>query len=180
MVTPRFSLITPQLEHTEEYLAAVKRSRRLHRPWAYPPATAELFQQYLESLRSGIRIGYFVVNDDGEIAAFINVGGIIRGPFQSGFLGYSAMLPHAGTGYVSAGLRKVISLAFGKHRLHRLEANIQPGNTRSIELVRRLGFQHEGRSQNYLKVGGRWRDHERFAVTKEIWSSARGSTRPPT
>jgi ribosomal-protein-alanine N-acetyltransferase len=66
-------------------------------------------------------------------------------------------------------LRRVVSLCFGRHRLHRLEANIQPENQRSIRLVKRLGFVREGYSERYLKVGGRWRDHERWAITRERW-----------
>jgi ribosomal-protein-alanine N-acetyltransferase len=63
----------------------------------------------------------------------------------------------------------VIRLAFRSYKLHRLEANIQPGNHRSIALVRGLGFAREGYSPRYLKIGGRWRDHERWALTVERW-----------
>ena len=71
---------------------------------------------------------------------------------------------------MTSGLASVIGQAFGKLGLHRLEANIQPGNAASIALVRRLGFRREGYSTKYLKIGGRWRDHERWAITKEDWS----------
>jgi [ribosomal protein S5]-alanine N-acetyltransferase len=54
-------------------------------------------------------------------------------------------------------------------KLHRLEANIQPSNTRSIRLVKRLGFRREGHSPRYLKVAGRWRDHQRWAMVSENW-----------
>jgi ribosomal-protein-alanine N-acetyltransferase len=62
------------------------------------------------------------------------------------------------------GLRLAIARAFGRLRLHRLEANLQPGNSASRRLVRRLGFRREGYSPRYLKLGGRWRDHERWAL----------------
>jgi ribosomal-protein-alanine N-acetyltransferase len=69
----------------------------------------------------------------------------------------------------------VIAHAFGPLRLHRLEANIQPNNLRSIALVRGLGFSYEGFARRYLKVGGLWRDHELWALLKEDWRAARAS-----
>jgi hypothetical protein len=36
-------------------------------------------------------------------------------------------------------------------------------------LVCRAGFRLEGVSRRYLKIGGRWRDHERWALTVEEW-----------
>jgi len=59
--------------------------------------------------------------------------------------------------------------AFVDLKLHRLEANIQPGNVPSIALVKRGGFVKEGYSRRYLKICGRWRDHERWAILVEDW-----------
>jgi ribosomal-protein-alanine N-acetyltransferase len=61
-------------------------------------------------------------------------------------------------------LQQVIRIAFGRLGLHRLEANIQPNNEASIALVRACGFRKEGFSPRYLKIRGRWRDHERWAI----------------
>jgi ribosomal-protein-alanine N-acetyltransferase len=58
-------------------------------------------------------------------------------------------------------------------KLHRVEANIQPGNAASLALVARAGFSREGYSRRYLKVGGRWRDHERWALLVEDWKAQR-------
>jgi ribosomal-protein-alanine N-acetyltransferase len=63
----------------------------------------------------------------------------------------------------------MLRYAFADLRLHRIEANIQPGNVASIALVKRAGFVKEGFSRRYLKIGGRWRDHERWAILAEDW-----------
>jgi ribosomal-protein-alanine N-acetyltransferase len=116
-------------------------------------------------------VSFLITTEEKELAGVVNVSEIVRGAFCSAYLGYYAFVPNDGCGYMRAGLTKVISLSFAKYRLHRLEANIQPGNSRSIELVRGLGFRREGYSPKYLKIGGRWRDHERWAITAELWRS---------
>jgi [ribosomal protein S5]-alanine N-acetyltransferase len=64
-------------------------------------------------------------------------------------------------------LELVLRYAFDDLRLHRLQAAIQPGNERSIALARGAGFRKEGFAPRYLKIGGRWRDHELWAITAE-------------
>jgi len=105
-----------------------------------------------------------------ELAGVININEIVQGSFRSGYLGYYAFVPHTERGYMTEGLRAVVSQAFRVLRLHRLEANIQPDNEASRRLVQRLGFRQEGFSPRYLKVAGRWRDHERWALTAEEWT----------
>jgi ribosomal-protein-alanine N-acetyltransferase len=70
-------------------------------------------------------------------------------------------------------MRLVLRRSFVELRRHRVEANIQPGNGASIALARRCGFVREGFSEWYLKVGGRWRDHERWAIRAEQWRAQR-------
>jgi ribosomal-protein-alanine N-acetyltransferase len=76
---------------------------------------------------------------------------------------------YAGQGYMREAIELVLREAFLNLRLHRIEANIQPGNHASIALARGAGFSREGFSPRYLKIGGRWRDHERWAILAEDW-----------
>jgi len=161
----------PTRQRRDEFLSAVARSRTLHRHWASPPRTVEAFEAYLRRLTQSGYVGYWVRTAENELAGVININEVVRGTFLSGYLGYYAFVPHAGLGYMTEGLRAVVSRAFRGLRLHRLEANIQPDNEPSRRLVQRLGFRLEGFSPRYLKVAGRWRDHERWALTAEEWSS---------
>ena len=162
----------PSNRRRAEFLAAVRNSRRLHGRWTSPPQTPAEFAAYLKRVRGKAHLGYWVVTEDGEIAGVINVTEIVRGAFCSGYLGYYAFAQHSGQGYMTRGLEAVLAEAFGIHRLHRLEANIQPGNNDSRGLVQRLGFRREGISPRYLKIAGRWRDHERWAITVEDWKAS--------
>jgi ribosomal-protein-alanine N-acetyltransferase len=99
-----------------------------------------------------------------RIAGYIEITNIIRGPLQSGFLGYYMFKGFEGKGYMKWSLEVIVKRAWKELELHRLEANIQPENLASIELVKALGFHKEGYSPRYLKLRGRWRDHERWAI----------------
>lgn len=105
-----------------------------------------------------------VHDETGDLVGVSNLNEIVRGNLQSAFLGFYALVPYVGQGLMMEGLREVVRVAFWEVGLHRLEANIQPGNGSSLRLVERLGFAREGLSPGYLKVGGRWRDHERWAL----------------
>jgi ribosomal-protein-alanine N-acetyltransferase len=177
-VGPTVSIRAPTVADVAELVELVRASRSLHRPWVRPPQDATAFRTYLERTTRDTHRGYLVcLRDGGAIAGVVNVSEIVRGAFESAYLGYYAHSAWSGRGYMREGLALVIVHAFRKLGLHRLEANVQPGNTASIALVRSLGFRKEGVSPRYLKVGGRWRDHERWAILAEDWKDAKRATR---
>jgi ribosomal-protein-alanine N-acetyltransferase len=158
-----------RLHSTQEvqFLEAVRQSRELHGDWVSPPSTTEEFASHL-TRHDGMRaISYVAVLDDLEPVGCINLGEIVRGAFQSAYLGYYVFEPHAGKGLMRQALSLVVEEAFSVLGLHRLEANIQPANVQSKALVTALGFRLEGVSPRYLKIAGAWRDHERYAITAE-------------
>ncbi|MBC8107364.1 MAG: GNAT family N-acetyltransferase [Anaerolineae bacterium] len=129
-----------------------------------------MFDAYLKRSRRDDHACFLIRRtDDDAIAGVININQIIRGFFHSGYLGYYGFRPLDGQGLMTDAMELVLRHAFTKMKLHRLEANIQPANSASIALVQRCGFRMEGRSPRYLKIAGRWRDHERWAITIEDW-----------
>lgn len=148
-----------------EFLALMQVSRSLHEPWISPPLTVRAFDAYLARMNRDDHEGLVVCRRDSmAIVGVINLNNIVRGSFLSASLGYYAGLPYSGRGYMTSGLRGAVRYAFERMGLHRLEANIQPNNTPSINLVKRCGFQNEGFSPQYLYIDGSWRDHERWAI----------------
>ena len=45
--------------------------------------------------------------------------------------------------------------------------------TEAGALKKELHWALEGVSPRYLKIGGRWRDHERYALRAEAWRASR-------
>jgi [ribosomal protein S5]-alanine N-acetyltransferase len=168
----RVLLRTPQPEDRAEFVAAMAASRRYHRPWMVGVTTDQEYDALLERVRDDRFDPNFACRiEDGAIVGFFNLSQIVRGPLQSAYLGYGAVAAYGGQGYMSEGMALLLARAFTQLGLHRVEANIQPSNERSLALARRSGFVREGFSERYLKVAGRWRDHERWAIRAEQWSA---------
>ena len=149
-----------------EFLGLVHASASLHQPWMSLPTTPQGFQAFITRYHQpGEGTLLACLRSTGAIAGMININGIVRGRFQNASLSYAAFAPTAGQGYLTEGLSLAIRHAFEQLRLHRLEANIQPGNHASLRLVQRLGFRLEGYSPEMLFIDGAWRDHERWAIT---------------
>lgn len=162
-------LRSPGPEDGHAFLAAVERSRLMHQPWVDAPDSQGAYLDYLDKHSGDVNVARLAVHDNGEPIGCIHFNQIVRGRLCSAYLGYYGFVPYIGKGLMKRAMTMAIDEAFGPLDLHRLEANIQPGNVASIELVRSLGFRHEGFSPRYLFLDGQWRDHERFAITIEEW-----------
>jgi len=176
----RVFLRRPTAADRDEYLTLRRRSAAFLRSWEpLPPrgrTAARQFAEWLRTSRGGRHEKLLVCrNLDGALLGAINVNEIVRGPSQSAFLGYWIGAPHARQGYMTEALQLALRHAFRVLALHRVEANILQGNRASITLVRRAGFRREGYSPLYLKIAGRWADHERWALLIEDWRLQRSS-----
>ena len=115
--------------------------------------------------------------EDGAIVGVFNLSQIFRRGLKSAYLGFYASKAYGGRGYMREGMQLLLRHVFETLKLHRIEANVQPANARSIALIRRSGFRREGFSPRYLKIAGRWRDHERWAIIAEDCRPGRGARR---
>ena len=164
----------------DAYRLAMQQSRSRLQRWN--PVDPDDLLRHL-ARQSDVHRTFLILARDGEgahgVVGRVNLTNVVRGRFQSGVLGYDAFDPYAGRGMFAEGLGLVVGLALrptprGGAGLHRVEANVQPGNVTSAGVLRFLGFRHEGRSPRMLLLAGpgdgeRWRDHDRYAITAEDW-----------
>ena len=168
-------LTHPSPADAGEFIAAAIDSKSLHGSWLSAPDTPERFAAFLNRAARDDQASYLIRHTAcGGLVGYVNINNIVRAALRSGYLGYAAFQSHAGRGLMTAGLAAVVTDAFTGIGLHRLEANIQPDNEPSLNLVRRLGFQREGFSPRYLLIDGQWRDHERWAMLADEWPARDG------
>ncbi|SEB30248.1 GNAT family N-acetyltransferase [Streptomyces melanosporofaciens] len=164
---PRVVIRHVRRQDYDELTALAQESAEMLSRWlGARESTVEVFEGYLKRFEQPTHEGFVIcLRNTGAIVGGVNINNIVRGALQSGTLGYTAYASTTGRGYMTEGLWLVIQHAFVELGLHRLEANIQPDNITSLNLVKRLGFQREGYSAAFQCINGEWRDHERWAIT---------------
>jgi [ribosomal protein S5]-alanine N-acetyltransferase len=104
-----------------------------------------------------------------RVIGTINFSEIIRGGFQSCFLGFALDRNYQGSGTMFEALQVSINYVFSEMKLHRIQANFIPRNIRSEKLLKRLGFSVEGYAQDYLRINGKWEDHILTSLINRAW-----------
>jgi ribosomal-protein-alanine N-acetyltransferase len=165
----------PVLDDFAEFAEAAVKSRKFHRGLVNPPQDLESFREFVARNASETNENLLICrNADGAICGVANLSQIFRKAFQNAYLGYYLFENYTGKGHMTEAVDLVLRFAFNDLKLHRVEANVQPENAPSIKVLQRCGFTREGFSRKYLKIGGRWRDHERFAIIREDWKAGDG------
>jgi ribosomal-protein-alanine N-acetyltransferase len=113
--------------------------------------------------------GFGIFLHDGTFMGEVSLGSVMRGPFQSAFIGYWIDERYAGKGYMPEAVAVVIRYGFEQLGLHRLEAAIVPRNSASRRVATKLGLRDEGTAVRFLQIRGVWEDHVRYAISREEW-----------
>ena len=160
----------PAPEDCDALISLYRSSRAHFRGLANSDFDRDSFNQLLTEAAKETN-AYFLICliEDNAIVGSLNFSQIFRKGFQNTYLGYQLFAGFTGNGYMTEAVDLGLNHAFLDLRLHRVEANVQPSNKPSIAVLRRNGFVKEGFSRRYLKINGRWRDHERWAILKEDW-----------
>lgn len=125
----------------------------------------ELIEIYAEQKENdqGYSFGIFE-NETGLLVGTISLVQVVRGPLQSAVLGYALDKKHNNKGYATEAIQLVISYAFRKLALHRIEAGVMPGNDASVRVLEKSGFHKEGIAIQNVQINGEWQDHQMLAI----------------
>ena len=146
--------------------------RAPRQPEASWPArhTPAVFTAMLRGLRREVRAGRSLpcaIEVDGRLAGQVTVGNVVRGAFDSGYVGYWVDGRLAGRGIAPTAVALLTDHCFDVVGLHRIEANVRPENVASLRVVEKLGFVRESLHRRYLWIDGEWRDHVGWALLRE-------------
>ena len=171
------------------YRRAVQESAERLRDWnPVNPGDLDYHLRMQSPLHRTFLVKALEPGDGHGIVGKVNVTNVVRGRALAGALGYDSYDPYAGRGLFAQGLRLVVDVALTPSPrglgLHRVEASVQPGNTRSGGLLRRIGFRPRGDWPGYLWLADasgvdEWRDHVTYGVTQEQWPAPDYAPRRP-
>jgi ribosomal-protein-alanine N-acetyltransferase len=173
--TPRLLLRSLALDDRDEFIRVHQVSDAFYAPWS-PNRTGSYEDMFITEMtkvdadrRNGSHYRMIGVLDDGRIAGFFNLGHIVRGAFHNAYVGWKVSVEVARQGYATEGVTALLDFAFAQEgaALHRIQANVIPGNKPSIALAEKLGLRREGIAVRYLEIAGVWQDHVMFARTVE-------------
>jgi ribosomal-protein-alanine N-acetyltransferase len=125
-------------------------------------------KRYAQELKDDSSYAFFLFRrSDDNLIGGLTLSNVRRGVAQACSLGYWMGAPHAGKGYMTAGVRSIIPFVFDTLRLHRLEAACMPHNKPSVRVLEKAGFTREGFARRYLCIAGTWQDHLLFAMVND-------------
>ncbi|MCC2970534.1 GNAT family N-acetyltransferase [Massilia sp. IC2-476] len=163
-------LVAPCHEHIDALLAFELENRAFFeatinaRPASYyaREGVSLAVAQAMADVYADIGYQYLVIDDADRIVGRINLSNIKRAHFHSAVLGYRIGQAHCGKGYAGEAVRQLLALAFGKHRLQRIEADCRVDNLASKRVLERNGFNQFGHSRRSFELGGVWYDRLHF------------------
>lgn len=119
-------------------------------------------QRMVDARRGGTAAADVILDDEGRVAGVIRLNGITRGAFDSCAMGYWVAREANGRGLATEAVGAMLALAFGPLGLHRVQAETLRHNAASQRVLAKNGFAHIGTAPQYLRIAGRWQDHDLF------------------
>jgi [ribosomal protein S5]-alanine N-acetyltransferase len=146
--------------------------RRDERWWTREGQRAEL-QLDVQAWAAGTGYPFAVLDlaSGGRLAGRVSLANVVRGAWGNANLGYWIAESATRRGHATRAVRLALRFAFEQAGLHRVQPAIIPRNAASQAVARKVGFRYEGRALRYLRINGRWEDHDIYALTAEDWAA---------
>jgi RimJ/RimL family protein N-acetyltransferase len=91
---------------------------------------------------------------------------------QRSEIGFAILKNRWGQGLGSEAVRAVVAFAFETLNLHRIEADVDPRNDRSLRLLERLGFRREGVQRERYLMNGERQDAVMLGLLRQEWNAS--------
>ncbi len=175
--TERLILQTSDVELDEKMLKYYSDNKAFfekHEPEQSPLYyTLQMQRRILEQEEKNMENGlcayyYFALKEDPDtIIGSISFVRIRKEPYANVIFGYNLHEKYQGHGYCTEACRASIEDVLRFAHIHRIESRVMVDNVKSIHILERLGFEHEGFERASILIGGSFRDHLRYAYINE-------------
>lgn len=167
-------LLPASAELAEMVTDYYRRNREFLRPFE-PEREARFFEmeyqrEFLENedkdMENGVSARFYIqpITEPEKVIGMIGLSNIVRGAFQSAFLGYKLDGAYCNRGFMTMAVAMMVEYAFQELKLHRIEANVMPRNKVSLQVLEKNGFEREGLARRYLCINGVWEDHIHMVI----------------
>lgn len=134
----------------------------------------ELLESIEEFAESGELLEWGVfLNDEDRLIGTVTLADIDEQNRRSE-IGFAQNRAFWGKGYMGEALTTILDHAFGAMKLHRIEADVDPGNEGALRLLEKLGFQREGLLRERWIVDGQVADTVFLGLLAREWAERRG------
>jgi ribosomal-protein-alanine N-acetyltransferase len=127
------------------------------------PEQKEFLAYDCDSFLDGTLVPLWITLKDGkEIIGRVSFFNLAYGGMMSCSVGYHLDEEETGKGYMTEALTEARRMIMDVMHIHRIESFILPDDEKSLAVIKRCGFTHEGRRVSYMHINGKWEDHEAF------------------
>ncbi len=141
--------------------------KRSHNFYTLPYQKAFLTAEHNQIAEGNLmRFWVFLKDCPEEIIGTVCFQNILKEPYHSCSIGYKFSRSYQHQGYATESLRACLNMIFSEYPTHRVDAYIMPGNTASLRLIERLGFDYEGTCRSFARINGCWEDHKHYALIR--------------
>lgn len=171
--TPRLTL-RPLRAGDEPALFEMFSDPEVMRYWSTPPWSSievahQLVARDAQALATGqhLRLGC-ERSEDGRLIGQCTLFNLVASCHRAE-IGYGMARSAWGHGYMGEALDALLRYGFENLDLNRVEADIDPRNTRSAQSLLRLGFKHEGHLRERWVVDGEVSDSDLYGLLHREW-----------